>query len=59
MQLSITQLKMSSILDQFPKEEIDKACDSLVKKGLVDNKEQALLNLEMDLEERQQLATGG
>lgn len=50
---------MSSILDQFPKEEIDKACDSLVKKGLVDNKEQALLNLEMDLEERQQLATGG
>ena len=47
---------MDSILKQFFPEQIEQAKNSLIEKGLVDDEIQAMRNLEMDLEEREQLA---
>lgn len=51
--------KGESILDEYDPKQIESAEESLVKNGLTDDYIQAQRNLEMDLEERQQLATGG
>ena len=47
-----------SILNEYDPKKIKDATSKLIASGLVDNESQALLNLEMDLEERRQLATG-
>ena len=49
----------TNILDEYDPKQIEFATDQLISKWLVDTKEQTLLNLEMDLEERQQLALWG
>ncbi len=48
-----------NILDQYDRGKIEEAKESLVKSWLCDTLDQAQRNLEMDLEERHQLATGG
>lgn len=48
-----------SILDEYDPKQIEEAKKSLVKSWLCDTIDQAQRNLEMDLEEKQQLATGG
>lgn len=58
--LFLTLLKMTaSILDKYQAKEIEQAKRELIRKGLCDDEIQATRNLEMDLEERHQLATGG
>lgn len=49
----------TSILDKYQAKEIEQAKRELIHKGLCDDEIQATRNLEMDLEERHQLATGG
>lgn len=49
----------TSILDRYQAKEIEQAKRELIRKGLCDDEIQATRNMEMDLEERHQLATGG
>lgn len=51
--------KIPSILDKYEQKEIALAKRELIRNGLCDDEIQAQRNLEMDLEEREQLATGG
>lgn len=51
--------KKQSILDEYDPKQIEEAKESLVKSWLCDTIDQAQRNLEMDLEEKHQLATGG
>ena len=51
--------KKQSILDEYDPKQIEEAKESLVKSWLCDTMNQAQRKLEMDLEEKQQRATGG
>lgn len=52
-------MKENTILEQYQQRQIELAKERLIRQWLVDDDIQAQRNLEMDLEERHQLATGG